>query len=232
TFALVAKPNRIVVTCGLPVAGPEGWRQVARTTAAHSTVTFNDTSSCRFIEAGPIKRMLYGTPMIAGPRDVPVDREEQADAIVLRASHDGYAEIFNVIHQRVLVLAADGRRLDGEDLFTPARGALIPADRDQFAVRFHLHPSVKANRLSDGHSAMLAMPNKAVGPFTAHGARVHIEERVSLAAPDGPPRRVQLVIYGRPRNTTRVQCPFPPPPVQATAPPGARRGRDDEPQLP
>jgi uncharacterized heparinase superfamily protein len=232
SFELSTKQNRIVVNCGLPVAGREGWRQVARTTAAHSTVTFNDTSSCRFIEAGPIKRMLYGTPMIAGPREVAVAREEQADAVVLRASHDGYADIFNLIHQRVLVLAADGRRLDGEELFTPARGALIPADRDQFAVRFHLHPSVKANRLSDGHSAMLAMPNKEVWTFSAYEDRVDIEESVYLAGADGPRRTVQLVIYGRARNTTHVQWTFAPHAVQGTPPAGARRGRADEPQLP
>ena len=41
-----------------PSTSRENWRQVARATAAHSTVTFNDTSSCRFIESGPIKRML------------------------------------------------------------------------------------------------------------------------------------------------------------------------------
>ncbi|MBV8111227.1 MAG: heparinase II/III family protein [Hyphomicrobiales bacterium] len=232
SFELSTKQNRIVVNCGLPVAGREGWRQVARTTAAHSAVTFNDTSSCRFIESGPIKRMLYGTPMIAGPREVAVDREEQADAITLRTSHDGYADIFNVIHQRVLMLAADGRRLDGEDLFTPARGVLIPADRDQFAVRFHLHPSVKANRLSDGHSAMLAMPNKEVWTFSAYEDRVDIEESVYLAGADGPRRTVQLVIYGRARNTMRVQWTFAPHAVQGTGPAGPRRGRDDEPQLP
>jgi uncharacterized heparinase superfamily protein len=232
SFELSTKQNRIVVNCGLPVAGREGWRQVARTTAAHSTVTFNDTSSCRFIEAGPIKRMLYGTPMIAGPREVAVAREELADAVILRTSHDGYADIFNVIHQRVLMLAADGRRLDGEDLFTPARGALIPADRDQFAVRFHLHPSVKANRLADGHSAMLAMPNREVWTFSAYEDRVDVEESVYLAGPDGPRRTVQLVIYGRARNTMRVQWTFAPHAVQGTGPAGPRRGRDDEPQLP
>jgi uncharacterized heparinase superfamily protein len=232
SFELSAKQNRIVVNCGLPVASREGWRQVARTTAAHSTVTLNDTSSCRFIEAGPIRRMLYGTPMIAGPREVAVAREEQGDGIVLRASHDGYAGIFNVIHERVLVLSADGRRLDGEDLFTPARGAVVPADRDQFAVRFHLHPSVKANRLSDGHSAMLAMPNKEVWTFSAYEDRVDIEESVYLAGPDGPRRTVQLVIYGRARNVMRVQWTFAPHAVQGPGTAGARRGRDDEPQLP
>jgi len=232
SFELSAKQNRIVVNCGLPVAGREGWRQVARTTAAHSTVTLNDTSSCRFIEYGPIRRMLFGTPMIAGPRAVAVAREDQEDGIVLRASHDGYADIFNVIHQRVLALSADGRRLDGEDLFTPARDAPVPADRDQFAVRFHLHPSVKANRLSDGHSAMLAMPNKEVWTFSAYEDRVDIEESVYLAGPDGPRRTVQLVIYGRARNVMRVQWTFAPHAVQGPGTGGARRGRDDEPQLP
>src|SRR5712671_1338857 len=222
SFELSTKQNRIVVNCGLPVAGREGWRQVARTTAALSTVTFNDTSSCRFIEAGPIKRMLNGTPMIAGPREVAVAREDQADAVILRTSHDGYADIFNVIHQRVLMLADDGRRLDGEDLFTPARGALIPADRDQFAVRFHLHPSVKANRLADGHSAMLAMPNREVWTFSAYEDRVDVEESVYLAGPDGPRRTVQLVIYGRARNTMRVQWTFAPHAVQGTGPAGPR----------
>jgi len=99
-------------------------------------------------------------------------------------------------------------------------------------VRFHLHPSVKANRLSDGHSAMLAMPNKEVWTFSAYEDRVDIEESVYLAGPDGPRRTVQLVIYGRARNTTCVQWTFAPHAVQGTAPAGGRRGRDDEPQLP
>ena len=232
SFELSVKQNRIVVNCGLPVASREGWRQVARTTAAHSTATFNDTSSCRFIEAGPVRRMLYGTPMIAGPRQVPVTREEQGDGSILRASHDGYAEIFNVIHERLLMLSSDGRRLDGEDSFTPARGELVPADRDQFAVRFHLHPSVKANRLSDGHGAMLAMPNREVWTFSAYGDRVEIEESVYLAGPDGPRRTVQLVIYGRARNVPRVRWTFASHTAQPTGSGGTRRGRADEPQLP
>ena len=235
SFELSAKQNRIVVNCGLPVASREGWRQVARTTAAHSTVTFNDTSSCRFIEAGPVRRMLNGTPMIAGPRNVAVAREELEAGTLLRASHDGYADIFNVVHERVLMLSADGRRLDGEDSFTPARGELVPAERDQFAVRFHLHPSVKANRLSDGHGAMLAMPNREVWTFTAYGDRVDVEESVYLAGPDGPRRTVQLVIYGRARNVPRVRWTFAPHATQAagiSGAGGARRGRADEPQLP
>ena len=57
----------------------ETWRQVARATAAHSTVVFNDTSSCRFLEGGSFKQLL-GTPIVSGPTDSPVAREERGDA--------------------------------------------------------------------------------------------------------------------------------------------------------
>jgi uncharacterized heparinase superfamily protein len=174
--------------------------------------------------------MLFGTPMVGGPTEVAVTREEQSNGLMLRSSHDGYAEAFNVIHERVLLLSTDGRRLDGEDAFTPAQGDAMPAGRDQFAVRFHLHPAIKANRLADGHSAMLLMPNKDVWSFNAYEDRVDIEESVYLAANDGPRRTVQIVIYGRARKVMRVQWTFA---AHATAAAGgARRGRGEEPQLP
>jgi uncharacterized heparinase superfamily protein len=115
-FELSHRQHRIVVNCGLPGANRETWRQVARATAAHSTVTFNDTSSCRFLESGSFKRLL-GTPMVSGPSDIRVSREERPDGIILRTSHDGYGDRFHVLHQRALKLASTGSRIDGEDMF-------------------------------------------------------------------------------------------------------------------
>jgi uncharacterized heparinase superfamily protein len=232
SFELSARQSRIVVNCGLPVTSRDSWRQVARTTAAHSTATLNDTSSCRFIDSGPIKRMLNGTPIIGGPQHISVTREEQANGVMLRASHDGYADIFNVIHERALRLSSDGLRLDGEDMFSPARGQSVPAGRDQFAIRFHLHPAIRANRLADGRSAMLTMPNKEVWTFSAYDNRIDIEESVYLAGPDGPRRTAQIVVYGRARKVARVQWTFAAHAAAAIGAAGARRVRAHDPQLP
>ena len=229
SFELSSKLNRIVVNCGLPATGSETWRQVVRGTAAHSTTTFNDVSSCRFIESGAIKRMLQGVPIVSGPRNVEVTRADQDGALVLRTSHDGYADSFNVIHQRALMLSAEGNRLDGEDLFTPAKGDALPAGKDSFAIRFHLHPSVKASRLTDSHGAMLMLPNKEVWTFNAYEDRIELEESVFLAGPDGPRRTLQVVIYGRARKVARVQWTFA---LVAASPLSPRRGRADEPKLP
>jgi uncharacterized heparinase superfamily protein len=163
-----------------------------------------------------------------------VNRDENHDSIVLRASHNGYADRFGIVHERVLTLAADGMRLDGEDIFLAADGGpqLQTAD-DEFAIRFHLHPTVKATRLTDGHGVMLMMPNKEVWTFSAREDRVELEDSVYLAASEGPRRTMQIVIHGHARTASRVQWSFSQ--ANSTTLAGgsaARRTRDDEPRLP
>jgi uncharacterized heparinase superfamily protein len=208
----------------------ENWRQVARATAAHSTVTINDASSCRFFETRRLRRLLSGVPIIAGPREVRVARDDTADGTALAASHDGYADAFAIVHHRALHLSRDGRALEGEDSFTPAGGGTLPVDKgDEFAVRFHLHPSIKANRLSDGRGVILLLPDREVWTFTSHAeGGVRIEESVFLSGPDGPRRTVQIVIYGHARSEPAVRWNF-----RHTPPaPGNRAARPDEPELP
>ena len=223
------KQSLIVVNCGMPSSGRENWRQLARSTAAHSTVTFNDTSSARFVELAIFRRVLGGSPMLGGPRKVAVTREDATDAIVLRAAHDGYADRFGIVHERMLMLAADGTRLDGEDVFLAANGGTqVRTGPDQFAVRFHLHPAVKATRLTDGHGVMLMTPNKEIWTFSAHEDRVDLEDSVYLAGSEGPRRTTQIVIHGHARTASRVQWSL------QHANPAARppRPRAEEPRLP
>ncbi len=230
SFELSAKSNRIIVNCGLPAIGRDSWREVARATSAHSTATFNDTSSCRFVESGPLRRMLQGAPIVGGPHTIDITRDEESDgARVLAASHDGYADNFGVIHRRSLRLSADGQRLDGEEQFNPSHGEIAP-NFDQFALRFHLHPTIKAVRNQESHGAMLTLPNKEVWTFNAYEDRVEIEESVYLSSNDGPRRTLQIVIYGRARKIARVQWTLSM--IAASPTPRPRRGRSEEPKQP
>jgi uncharacterized heparinase superfamily protein len=208
SFELSSNDHRIVINCGMPTYNRESWREVARATAAHSTVTFNDTSSCRF-RRGSSFRKLLGVPVMDGPSQVHVARDMEEDGETLRAAHDGYTKAFGVIHQRALLLSPDGLRLDGKDSFLPAQGAGLPVNvPDEFAVRFHLHPSIKASRLGDGHGVMLVLPNREVWTFDAHAEQVELEESVFLSNIDGPRRTVQIVIYGEARRTPRLYWTF------------------------
>ena len=80
---------------------------------------------------------------------------------------------------------------------------------DEFAVRFHLHPTIKANRLTDGHGVMLMLPNHDVWTFNAYEDRVEIEESVYLAGPDGPRRAAaDRDLRPRPQELPRVHWSF------------------------
>ena len=228
------RQSLIIVNCGMPPTGREDWRPVARATAAHSTVTFNNASSARFVETAAFRRVLGGSPMFGGPVNVTVTREERADGIVLHAVHDGYADRYGVVHERTVVLAKDGTRLEGEDMFIAADGsALVKAGHDQYAVRFHLHPTVKATRLTDAHGVMLKALNKEVWTFSAPDARIELEESVYLAGKDGPRRTVQMVVHGHARTAPRVAWILQVASSAAAATAGAaRRVREDEPRLP
>ncbi|MGY4475132.1 heparinase II/III family protein [Bradyrhizobium sp. USDA 3364] len=231
SFELSSGVSRIVVNCGMPNTGRDNWRPFARSTAAHSTLTYRDTSSCQFVELSAMKRLLRGAPVTSGPSNVESYREAVPDGDVLTASHDGYLSRFGVIHRRVLMVSQDGTRLEGEDSLSPAPGGRIKGSEADFALRFHLHPSVKASRLSDARGVMLVLPNRDVWTFEAMDDKVDLEDSVFLAGNDGPRRTSQIVIRQDARQAATIRWSFVRSSTSATAT-NARRNARREPELP
>jgi uncharacterized heparinase superfamily protein len=231
SFELSSGQSRIVANCGMPSTGRDNWRGFARSTAAHSTLTYHDTSSCQFVELSAMKRFLQGAPVVSGPTHVEAYREEVANGALLTTSHDGYVPRFGVVHRRVLLLSHDGSRVDGEDTVGPASGARIKGHDTDYALRFHLHPSVKASRLSDGRGVMLVLPNRDVWTFEALDDKVELEDSVFLAGNDGPRRTAQIVIRQDSRHAGSIRWSFVRSTASATTT-NARRTARREPELP
>lgn len=198
-FELSSGQHRIIVNCGAPATNSRAWRQAARTTAAHSTATVEDSSSCRFV---PDKWLadIIGELVLSGPRDLTVARETGVGITRITVSHDGYHDRYGVIHERRLELKADGRVLIGEDAFSSAQIDANPA----YALRFHLHPDVHASLSTAGDGIVLMLPNRETWSFVIEGAEAELEESVYLPDPDGPRRTSQIVIYGRVNHQPRV----------------------------
>jgi uncharacterized heparinase superfamily protein len=231
SFELSSGPSRIVINCGMPSTGRDNWRAFARSTAAHSTLTYSDTSSCQFVELSAMKRFLHGAPIVSGPEIVENFREAVTNGVLLSTAHDGYVARFGVIHRRVLMISPDGHKLDGEDTVSPAPGARIKGNDGSYAVRFHLHPSVKANRLSDGRGVLLVLPNRDVWTFEALDDKVELEDSVFLSGNDGPRRTAQIVIRQDSRHVSSLRWSF----VRSNTSPatsGSRRNARREPELP
>jgi uncharacterized heparinase superfamily protein len=231
SFELSSGTSRIVINCGMPSTGRDNWRSFARGTAAHSTLTYHDASSCQFVEFSAMKRLLHGAPIVSGPTDVESYRESVANGVLLTTSHDGYLNRFGVIHRRALMLAPDGTRLDGEDTVVLASNGRSKGNQTDYVLRFHLHPAVKASRLSDARGVMLVLPNRDVWTFEALDDKVELEDSVFLAGNDGPRRTSQIVIRQDSNHAPSVRWSF----ARSTSSPtatAARRHARREPELP
>lgn len=219
SFEMSSGPQRIVVNCGLPASGPD-LRLLARSTAAHSTATVSDASSCRFVvksgwwwerrmSAWISRRM--GPVVLRGPQTVAAERVEQDDGIVLAARHDGYLQEFGLIHERRWHLMPEEGRLEGHDAFMrqgkgaksrlPGRSRGLPV-----AVRFHIHPAIAVRHVPGGIELASALGE--VWLFDAEGAEVRIEESVYFAGLSGPRRTDQIVLYLAVTDAAEVRWTF------------------------
>lgn len=180
--------HAVVVNAGGCGSAPRDWRPLARSTAAHSTVTVADQSAARFSLSRRTEDLL-GAPLVAGPAHVPVERMDGPEGQSFRASHDGYRRRLGVIHERTLALRTDGGELVGIDrLIADAGTPAQPA-----ALRFHLHPDIAAMHDDKGR-LVLVLPDGNRWAFSADGPVATVEETIFFADPSGPRKSLQIVI--------------------------------------
>ena len=180
SFELSAGSERLIVNCGQAVPTNQSWWIASRASAAHSTLVIDDTNSVGISAGeGVIRRS-------APPR---VNRRDSDHGRYIEASHDGYREAFGIHHERALALAADGGGVRGED-------RLVGGRAKPFAVRFHLHPRVRASLVRDGRGALLGLADGTGWVFAAQAGGLELHDSVYLGGRGEPRRSEQLVVTG------------------------------------
>ncbi len=197
SFEMSSGNHSLIVNCGVPMRDEPEWRTVARATAAHSTLVFCDSSSSHLVGGGS-PATSSDSARLSGPVNVQAVLKSGTDTAELRASHDGYDQRYGVTHVRRLRLAANGELLMGIDQLI-APNSLKGSAREnggEFAIRFHLHPSTRAEVSQDGQSVLISLSDHEGWRLSSKEGTVLIEESVFLADVKGPRRSSQIVIHG------------------------------------
>jgi uncharacterized heparinase superfamily protein len=179
--------NRVVVNCGLLGAERARWRAAGLARGAHSTL---DPLGAK--RRGRTHGRMRVAEVTAG-----------AQGSLMRAFHPALCGSHGIIHERDIFLAPGGNDVRGEDRIASEEQAQTP-----FALRFHLHPSVKTTMVRDGEQIVLQLPNRAGWRFIAKGGRISLEESVYLFGQSEPRRSQQIVISGDAREAKRIQWAF------------------------
>jgi uncharacterized heparinase superfamily protein len=122
---------------------------------------------------------------------------DQGDNLRIKGSHDGYMGRYGVSHSRQILIAPSGNLLSAEDKLT-TRGLKSPHGliAGSYAIRFHLHPSVKAQVTGDGDAVTLVLRNGETWRLSSNAEETAVEESVLLADPRGPQPTSQVVLSG------------------------------------
>lgn len=199
SFEMSAGRHLIIVNAGVDSYGAAEFRPLGRATAAHSTAVLGDTSSAKFHHAPKVSDLI-GAPLLAGPRDVPVERRDTAASQAFVARHDGYAQPFGLLHERKLILSENGRMLEGHDRFlavTNGAGASV-------MIRFHLHPDVHVARHADSR-ILVTLPSGETWAFDGDPDLARIEDSIFFAWQGGPRRTRQIVVAFTVPRVTEVR---------------------------
>ncbi len=206
-FELCDGAHRIVVNCGSRQGADAGWRTASRLTSAHSTMTLGELDTSTIID-NFFTTALFSTPALISNGDVGAEVLSEEHGSIISAHHSAYLNAFGLEHERQLFLDANGTDLRGEDRVvagTPNNDATVDPN---FAIRFHLHPSVKATLSRDGASIMLLLPNKVGWRFSARGGKLSLEPSVYLPDSKSPRPTEQIVISGMAGRPDRVLWAF------------------------
>ncbi len=206
SFEMSAGRHRVVVNCGSTIMRGPDWHKACRATAAHSTLTLADKSSARIVQR-PLITKLLGPRIAEGPAKVYSRRDEYEGETWLQCSHDGYVGRFGLIHDRHLYLSHDGYDLRGEDKLVPPlkttsrqkwfrfsemhKNSAVP-----FALRFHLHPDVRATTTHQGGKILLMFPDGDGCQFLTNLPNLTLEESIYMGAGEVIRRSKQIVVSG------------------------------------
>jgi len=115
---------------------------------------------------------------------------------------------FGVSHARQFLIAPNGLLISSEDKLS-APGGLKSPDGDLiggfYAIRFHLHPSVRAELAADGQSALLKLKNGETWKISSNAPETRIEESFFLADARGPQPTSQVVLGGAMGEASEVR---------------------------
>ena len=180
SFEMSVGKDRLVVNCGAEADAGAEWHEALRATAAHSALVVDDTNSIELPGAGDPG---------AAPGVVLCNRREADGNIWIESSHDGYVGRFGLTHGRQLYLSVDGGDLRGLDTLTGEGGRA-------FAVRFHLHPEVRASMVQDGEAVLIRLSRGGGWRFNCSGGILALEESIYGGRAGTARRCAQIVISG------------------------------------
>jgi len=154
-FELISQKQKIICNSGYGKYLSPKLATLSRSTAAHSTLYINDTSSCVFQKNKSINK-IYGNSLIQKHKIIEKNYKEDKDFYSIAASHNGYEKKFGYIHKRSIQISKKEDKIFGHDELKKTKKY---SNSLNYFIRFHIYPDTKIVKTKAGNSVLISLPN-------------------------------------------------------------------------
>jgi uncharacterized heparinase superfamily protein len=155
SFELISNKQKIICNVGYAKNLSPKLSSLSRSTAAHSTLYLNNTSSCTFQKNKMINK-IYGNSLLKTLKVLDKNYIENKDFFFLTASHNGYEKKFGYIHTRKVKILKNKDQIFGEDQLKKSQKY---SNSVTYSIRFHIYPDIKVVKTKSGNSVLIKLLN-------------------------------------------------------------------------
>ena len=175
-FELISKKQKVICNSGYGKYLSPKLTEISCSTAAHSTLYINDTSSCIF-QKNKFINQVYGNSLVQKHRIIEKNYSENKDFYIIAASHNCYEKKFGYIHKRSVKISKKEDKIFGCDELKKTKNC---SDSLNYFVRFHIYPNTKVVKTMAGNSILISLSNGEGWSLFSETNNFEIEKNIFL----------------------------------------------------
>jgi len=175
-FELIANKQKIICNSGYGKYLSPKLAELSRSTAAHSALYINNTSSCTFNKSAFVNK-IYGSSLISKHRIINRNYTEDKDFYFISASHNGYEKRFGYIHTRSIKISKKSDEIFCQDELKKTKNysGLL-----KYFIRFHIYPDTKIVKTMAGNSILISLSNGEGWSLLSETNNLEIDKNIFL----------------------------------------------------
>ena len=195
SFELASNGIKFICNSGSGKNLGEELSYLSSSTAAHSTVTINDTSSCIF-QKNALIRKYFGNSLIEKHNIFKTEFKNDKEFIQCIIAHDGYEKRFKILHERQITLFKSKNHIEGIDSL---KCKSLENKNLTFSVRFHIHPDIRITKTM-GNDILLSSSEGEGWIFRSPQIPTKIEKNLYFGNPDNIKESSFILLEGNIEN--------------------------------
>ncbi len=195
SFELSSNGEKFICNSGSAKNLGEELSYLSSSTAAHSTVTINDTSSCIF-QKNKMIRKYFGNSLIEKHDIFKKEFKNDKEFIQCTIGHNGYEKRFKLLHERQITLFKIKSHVEGIDNL---RCKNLENKNLTYSVRFHIHPDIRITKTM-GNDILLGSNNGEGWIFRSPQIPTKIEKNLYFGNPNNIKESSFILLEGNIEN--------------------------------